>query len=518
VRGGGALIRDRAPVRPPQGRVLQLEYDVGETGSRAPTLAAFLSCSDFVRLVQGPYGSGKSSVCIVEILLRAQEQEPGAAGVRHSRFALVRNTYRELEDTTRKTFEQWVPSELCEWNEKDFVCTIRFGDVECECLFRALDRPEHIKKLKSLELTGAYLNEISELPKGVIDALTSRVGRFPSMKDGGSTWSGIWGDTNPPDDDHWLFKTFEEGDDAKGGDDETPLPTRIIENTYTLPDGTEQVVRWRLFKQPSGLSAEAENIPKLTPGYYQRQCLGKDEDWINVFVHGRYGFVKSGKPIWPQYRDDVHCRPVTPRPGAELLLGMDFGLTPAAVLGQRDPATKQLQIFDELVSEDLGAVTFARELARKIKSEYPGRPVRGFGDPAGEQRSQVDERTPFNVVQAAGLPVVPAPTNDYRLRVEAVSGLLTRLTMTATPAFVVDPRCKVLRKALASGYCRERLKVAGDERFRDAPIKNRFSHVAEALQYLCVGEGEDRAAVYGAETRRVPVNFKVKRAFGSSRR
>ncbi len=51
---------------------------------------------------------------------------------------------------------------------------------------------------------------------------------------------------------------------------------------------------------------------------------------------------------------------------------------------------------------------------------------------------------------------------------------------------LVHSDCKTFRKALAGGYCYRRLAVSG-ERFADAPVKNMFSHVAEAAQYLLVG-------------------------------
>jgi hypothetical protein len=277
-------------------------------------------------------------------------------------------------------------------------------------------------------------------------------------------------------------------------------------------DGLEIEVAYDLFHQPSGLSPEAENIPFLQPAYYQRQLIGKDEDWINVNIRSMYGFVREGRPVYPEYRDDRHCKPVVPNPALPILIGMDFGLTPAAVIAQRPPAIGQLQVLDELVSEDMGAVSFAQELLRKLHAEYPGRPVRGWGDPAGEGRVQTDERTPFHVVNEAGLPIGPAPTNDVRRRLEAVKGGLMRLTFTGDPALVIDPKAKVLRKGFIGGYCRARVKVAGEERYHDEPAKNRFSHIHDGLQYVCVGEGLDDQAIYGTKNRKVKVNIRVKRA------
>jgi hypothetical protein len=43
---------------------------------------------------------------------------------------------------------------------------IRLGikNAEIELLFRALDRPDHIRNLLSLDLTGAWVNEAQEVP------------------------------------------------------------------------------------------------------------------------------------------------------------------------------------------------------------------------------------------------------------------------------------------------------------------------------------------------------------------
>ena len=210
---------------------------------------------------------------MTEILRRAARQRPGPDGVRRSRWAVIRNTYGELRDTTRKTFEQWIPAEvggqrLGVWNEQRFTFGMDFlhddgtgrkHPLKCEVLFRALDRPEDVKKLLSLELTGAYVNEAREIPKHVLDVLETRVGRYPSMLEGGASWSGIWMDTNPWHAGHWAAKLF-----AKLG----------------AKDG------YALFRQPGGRAANAENVENLPEGYYDRLCVGKDKEWIKVYVDG----------------------------------------------------------------------------------------------------------------------------------------------------------------------------------------------------------------------------------------
>lgn len=222
-----------------------------------PTVAQMLRSDARVRVIMGPIGSGKSSGCVMEILRRAMQQEPGRDGIRRTRWAIIRNTYPQLRDTTQKTFEQWIPAQLGKWNNEEYSFTLRFHDVEAEVLFRALDRPEDEKKVLSLELTGAYLNELREIPQAIFDAIQGRVGRYPQMLDGGPTWFGVWGDTNPWHTGHWGQALFEK-----------------------RPEGME------LYRQPGGRSAQAENLAYLPPGYYLNLCAGKDAEWIAVYVDG----------------------------------------------------------------------------------------------------------------------------------------------------------------------------------------------------------------------------------------
>lgn len=431
-----------------------------------PVARAFMRSEAFVRGIRGPFGSGKSTACVMEILRRAKAQAPGPDGKRRSRFAAIRNTYPELKTTTIKTWHQWVPPEIGRWVDAGPPTHhIQEGDLDLEILFLALDRPQDVRKLLSLELTGAWMNEAREMPKAILDGLTGRVGRYPSAAQGGCTWSGILMDTNPPDSDHWWYRLAEE----------------------QQPDGFE------FFAQPSGLSDAAENREHLPPDYYERQMAGKDEAWIKVYVHGDYGYVLEGKPVFPEFRDQLHVREFAVVPKLPVYVGMDFGLTPAAVFGQRMPSG-QWRWRSELVAEDMGIVRFAEEVKAHLGILYPGMTFGGItGDPAGDARGN-DERTAFDLLRAAGLEARPAPSNDFPLRREAIAQPLSRL-IDGEPGLLIHPDCRVLRKAMAGGYHYRRVQVTGQERFRDVPEKNMFSHVADAAQYLMLGAGEGKAIV-----------------------
>jgi hypothetical protein len=157
----------------------------------------------------------------------------------------------------------------------------------------------------------------------------------------------------------------------------------------------------------------------------------------------------------------------------------------------------------------MGAVRFADHLAQLMRGEYHGAIFHCYGDPSGDQRSQVDERTPLKVLRAAGIPIQPAPTNDPVIRREALARHMTRLTMTGQPGVIVGPKCKMLRKAWMGGFCYRRLQIAGDERYTDKPDKNMYSHIAEAAEYAMVGAGEGRIIVRSANS---STQFTVKKA------
>lgn len=460
-----------------------LEYD-----APGPICDSFMASDAFVRGIRGPIGSGKSTACCAEIIKRACQQAKAPDGKRYSRWAVIRNTYPELKTTTIKTWHGLVPPEVGRWvDQGPPTHYVRFADVELEVLFIALDSQTDVRKLLSLELTGAWINEAREVPKAVLDGLTGRVGRYPRMDVGGPSWTGVIMDTNPPDTEHWWYKLAEE----------------------------QQPKEFEFFAQPSGLSEQAENRNNLPANYYERAVLGKSEDWIRIYVRGEYGFIMDGRPVYPEYSDLVHCakQPIEPFAG-EAFVGIDFGLTPAATFHQRD-AKGRIATFHELVSEDMGITRFAKLLVPEI-ARYPQCSWRIVGDPAGQQRAQTDEQTIYQVLRANGVSAFPARTNDFNLRRDAVGNALSRL-VDGSPGYTISPSCGRLRKAYAGGYCFKRIQVAGD-RFKEVPDKDMHSHVAESAQYALLEMGENpRAIQTGAPPITAPIRVGRFQHFGARR-
>ena len=452
--------------------------DIHYSYKHVPTVKRMSQSRAFMRGLMGPFGSGKSSGCVIEIPKWGARQNLHE-GKRRSRFAVIRNTYGELADTTMRTFFEWLPYPSFGTfikSDHNYVIDKLAPDLEIEILFRALDRPEHVAKLLSLELTGAWINEAREVPWAIVKALQGRVGRYPKVTSGGCIDPGIIMDTNPPDDESWWYRIFEE----------------------------QKLSNAEVFKQPSGRSAQAENKAFLPPNYYENMMIGADPNFVKVYVDGEYGYVKDGKPIYPEYIDNLHCADVEPVPGVVIQRGWDFGLTPACVWTQVHPDGRWL-IFDELVSDNIGIDSFADTVLMHEARNYSRFKFEDYGDPAGNQRSAMtadkDEKTCFDILRGKGIKILPSEQNPT-IRWESIRKPMNTLR-AGKPQMQLHSRCKMLRRGFQGRYQFRRLQIAGThERYQETADKNAYSHPHDALQY--VGVKVFGGAVRSRESRRAP--------------
>lgn len=463
-----------------------------------PVGRAFLKSDAFVVGIRGPIGSGKSTAAVMKLIRNAQKQKPLRDGWRRRRTAIIRNTYPELKTTTTKTWHQWVPASLGDWRESGpptHHIVDQRAKLDWEIIFIALDRPDDIRKLLSLELSDAWINEAREVPKAILDGLTGRVGRFPPRDgDFGCTDPQILMDTNPPDADHWWFVVAEKDQSNERNRQMHEDMREIEQKLRELGALRSDQPLFEFFTQPGGESPGAENLSHLPPGYYLKAKAGKDKEWIKVYVNGEYGFVLDGKPVYPDFRDSVHVAEFSPSIYLPLHIGMDFGLTPAAVFAQQMP-NGQWRKHSEIVTERAGIARFAGLVKTKIAQGYPGYKIGTItGDPAGNQGQGGDEdaRNVFQILAANSLVVQPARTNSPTLRIEAVKAPMVRM-IDGEPGMLVHPQCTFLRKGYAGGYHYKRIQVTGDEKYRDEPDKNMYSHVCDADQYVMIGAGEGKA-------------------------
>ena len=94
-----------------------------------------------------------------------------------------------------------------------------------------------------------------------------------------------------------------------------------------------------------------------------------------------------------------------------------------------------------------------------------------------------------------GIPTESASTNDIDPRLGSVRYFLNKMA-DGRPSLLLDRRaCPTLFKGFVKGYVYARVAVSGEERYKDKPNKDQYSHPMDALGYGCMALASDRIAV-----------------------
>ena len=390
----------------------------------------------FYNFIIGPYGSGKTTGNFFKIIHMAMLQKPSPAdGKRKTKVVIVRNTAPQLRDTTIPSWHLWFKDgQAGTWRVTDKEFQLRFpcegGDVECDVLFRPLDTPQDVSRVLSLEVTFAVLDEFVEIPKEIVDALSGRCGRFPQKnewpdtlpeEERGATNYGMWGASNPGDEDSWWYDFLVE--------------SRSANVSY--------------YHQPSGLSDAAENLGALKGGrkYYENIAMGKSREWVKQFVEAEWGHSISGRPVVPTFNRELHISkvPLRPDPYLPLVIGYDPGVRHSALIcGQMD-FFGRMHILAELILEGYGTERMILDrLIPMINTRFRDFEIIIAPDPAANSRTPTNETSVVDVLKdqrwKKRWTVKIGPTNLLTPRLEALTHFTTRLTEKG-PALVIDPGC-----------------------------------------------------------------------------
>lgn len=441
----------------------------------------------FYSWIVGPVGSGKTTGDFFKLVYLAKLQKPGPDGIRRTRAVIVRNTLPQLRDTTITSWNYWFKDgEAGSWMASQNKFLLKFDDVECEVLFRPLDTADDVARVLSLEVTFAIIDEFVQIPREIVDALSARVGRYPSKKDGGATNFGIFGSSNPDVEDNWWF---------------TYLHNELPENA-------------KFFVQPSGLSPEAENLENLPPNYYDSAIQGKKDEWIKQYVECHWGFSTAGKPVVATFKQDLHVakKSLILNPHLPLVFGFDPGLSgTAAIFGQQD-LLGRLLVMGEVTAEGYGTQRFIEELLRPyIRRRFPDAgEIICAPDPASANRAQTDERAVVDIIKRY-FPAKPETNNRLPLRLDAIDHFTTRLVEGGAALLIDEKECPMLTRALRGGW-RFEMNTKKDVMKSPEPEKNAYSHPGDAFGYLAryFHKQSEREMRYGASHRPkfVPPTFR----------
>jgi hypothetical protein len=438
----------------------------------------------FYDWIIGPVGSGKTTGIFFKLIYMAKLQAPSPDGIRRTRAVVVRNTMPQLKDTTLVSWNYWFKDgQAGKWNATDKIFTLRYGDVECQVLFRPLDTPDDVARVLSLEINFAILDEFVEIPKAIIDALSARVGRYKQPDGTPVTIWGMWGSSNPSTEDNWWYDYLHS--DAVLKWDRDPDVMARDRDAHILKYGAAPNTIY--FHQPSGFAHDAENVENLPGqrGYYLNAAKGKTDAWVKQFIEAQWGFSISGQPVVPDFQEEYHVakRPLQWNRFDKLIISLDPGITGSALLFGQEDYDGHLCIFKELVQEGYGAQRLIEQrLLPVLNKDFRGADFIIVPDPAAANRTQTDEGSVVQVFRRYfGNDRVDCESNNrFPLRLNAIEHYISRIG-----AVQIDKQgCPTLIRALKGGW-RYTADIKKDILKGAEPDKNPFSHVGDAFGYLC---------------------------------
>jgi len=417
-----------------------------------PTIGRFHGSTALIKGVRGNVGSGKTVGCCWEIMRIAMNQEPDSSGVRYTKFAMIRSNYPQLLTTTVETWQQWFGAYTDLRRSAPIEGKLKYKlphdgtVVDLSLLFLALDVPADADKVRSLEVTGTFINEASTVSRWVLTKCFERRGRYPPKAWGVKpTWAGVIMDTNSCDTDHWWYKASEEENNQ--GWEFFDQPPALLKFPETKRKSAEQALKEFFKRNPNfpielknkvvkdvagnlyvgnPLTENAENLP-LGFDYWLDQVPGKPLDEINVFILNQYGGVSTGKPVYPEYMESVHKaeEDLKAVKGVGISIGMDFGRKPACVITQIIPSGQKRVLEEHVTTEhgSMGIRTFSRTILvpHLLENFLPWLRegvVSSVGDPAGKGREQTDEKTCFMLLNECPITCPDGGFPDYEKNAE----------------------------------------------------------------------------------------------------
>lgn len=475
-----------------------------------PVAAAAFAAWGPVVLIMGPPGSAKTSMLIWKAVNGTWMQNPYPDGIRRARLTILSIDYRRLWGNFLPSWFQWLPQHDPDngivWTGPRGgpaiqVITMKRPDERqavLEVLFMAVGDDWSEDAMEALaagvESTWVWFNEWQNHPRIVWVKFGQRIGRYPRAADAEVVSPGRWGDLNAGIVESWQHELWTGGHFRRGV---------------------------HLFEQPAAMlvggrfNPAAENLANLAKGYYRLILEDMPEHEIERKLYNRWGRRLDGEPVFRfDDRALVAQDVIRPDPRRTLLYGVDAGLDPALILGQRMP-DGQLRRLAEVVAvrHGVGPKAFGEAVAQVLATPrfaafLVARNIRGWGDPSafhGHDKEDPDDAHWMDrFASAAGLfgdmRPRPAPTNSLTPRLQAVRDTL--VVNEGQPMGLFDPvHVPTLRRAYNGAYRFRQLRVVGDTRYDPEPEKNAASHPADADQYLSLGEGgyeralgRDRAA------------------------
>ena len=488
----------------------------------APVSHDFLmDMSSPVAALGGPLGTGKTATLMLKLLLAAMSIAPDAEGVRKSRMLVARKRYGDLAASVIRTLSDVIaPGVFTMTGQRSpMLGNIRFPytapdgtgkSVDCEILFYAFETADDAEKIRSINLTNAYIAEAQELVStDILSLIYSRLGRYPTAD-------------NVDDAESHERNTAITFTLPNGATHHTPQLSldfnySVISHHFTKymvgenprqPDGT--LLR-KLYAQPPiyefvpGATVESgcEGVPGQYRGehglfvrnldatqyikfsgwaYYEgllREMSG-DDALIQQSILGEWGTSSYGKPVYPRFKRDIHVARKQLRflPGIPVVVGVDQGMNNAWIFMQ-ELSSGTIQVVAEIVNvgEEAKPLRDAveQDVLPFLNKELHSHHVRFVIDQASLQREGGEGKAQIEIMAGYGLRVKPCSLKRTTPMRELVNKALS------LQQIVVSPTCTFIVDGFLGGFA---YKPNKQGIYSDEPDqRSEYSHPLNALEF-----------------------------------
>jgi hypothetical protein len=328
---------------------------------------------------------------------------------------MIRDTFENMRRTTMQEFFFWFPEGV--WGnyiagEKKFVWNTARTGLQGVVYFMGTEDENDASKIASMPLAGVAIDEPSPAAgasSGVSEFIFDTA--FAQLRQPGMSWYAAKLAQNNPDESHWTYRRF--WDPGTPGVHGAALPP-LQESGFRA---------WQ--------TREPENLKHVPTGYYERleRTWQHRQDLLRRFVHGKHGYQQVGRPVTPQWKDDLHLNEhLEAVKGVPLQILYDGGLNPTAVITQVTPSGNWL-VLESFVGEGIGMYELIRDVLKPaLTSRYRGFQYRHIGDPDLKRREQssANQSASRVITKELGGGFVPGPVRIPE-RIDPLQMVLARV-------------------------------------------------------------------------------------------
>ena len=210
--------------------------------------------------------------------------------------------------------------------------------------------------------------------------------------------------------------------------------------------------------------------------------------------YGDKWIVYDGKPVYgndfvESETGNVIRGPIIATRRARLVSGWDAGPTDlnlAWVLGLIQPAERRVTFIDEYYADDGDVDDFIQIVSSRLKLEWLklGGFSLHFCDQSVNTQSSLNKKSFADAMRLHGMTPQMGEIS-FAGRKKAVFELLTH-SKSGRPLWLTHERCILLIEAMKGGYQYPKLpSPSAGGMYKEIPLKNKFSHIANAMEYVC---------------------------------